>query len=390
MKLSVEFDLVTKSEANIKTFSVAGMHARRTRVKKQREDVRAVLKRHFGALVPPTHVAAGAEWRRNKVGATLTRIAPALLDDDNLRPALKAVRDEVAAWIGVDDRDPLIAWGYEQHKAATHVYRVRIELNDARPGEGRNIVEPETASAGRAAASRVRGEVRKATRQKGHEPAGVARKARSSTPSHGRQDGRSVADPGDERPAREMAACETCGRGVNVACKRIGQERFVFGVHEARARAAGLQAPADDRARVKPSRVDRAGMTAAMVRQGQEIEQRRRLATVPGQARLVARRAFAALPWENGCAACEGDGHVGTDPTNFGPIPCDVCKKTGQVVRRLAPLPALDGIDVPREAIEMRVPGPHVQRWGLKVKLCRRKREIAGVGVVWLYVYETT
>lgn len=37
---------------------------------------------------------------------TLTRVAPSIaLDDDNLSGALKAVRDQVALWLGVDDRD---------------------------------------------------------------------------------------------------------------------------------------------------------------------------------------------------------------------------------------------------------------------------------------------
>lgn len=43
---------------------------------------------------------------------SLTRISPRELDDDNLRPALKAVRDEIARLVGVDDRDPRIQWVY--------------------------------------------------------------------------------------------------------------------------------------------------------------------------------------------------------------------------------------------------------------------------------------
>jgi uracil-DNA glycosylase len=36
------------------------------------------------------------------------------LDDDNLRGALKAVRDEVARWLGVDDGDARVVWRYAQ------------------------------------------------------------------------------------------------------------------------------------------------------------------------------------------------------------------------------------------------------------------------------------
>lgn len=45
----------------------------------------------------------------------LTRIAPSMgLDDDNLPGALKAVRDQIAAWMEVDDRSPLVAYRYAQ------------------------------------------------------------------------------------------------------------------------------------------------------------------------------------------------------------------------------------------------------------------------------------
>lgn len=49
---------------------------------------------------------------------TLTRIAPSNgLDDDNLRGALKAVRDEVASWLGVDDkRADLVLYSYRQKR----------------------------------------------------------------------------------------------------------------------------------------------------------------------------------------------------------------------------------------------------------------------------------
>ena len=48
----------------------------------------------------------------------LTRVGPSNgLDDDNLRGSLKAVRDQVAQWLGVDDRSPLVAWTYAQRRA---------------------------------------------------------------------------------------------------------------------------------------------------------------------------------------------------------------------------------------------------------------------------------
>lgn len=60
---------------------------------------------------------------------TLARIAPRMLDDDNLQGAFKSIRDEVAAFFGVDDgpRGP-IAWRYEQRKGQPRQYAVEIRL----------------------------------------------------------------------------------------------------------------------------------------------------------------------------------------------------------------------------------------------------------------------
>lgn len=55
---------------------------------------------------------------------TLTRVSPRALDDDNLRGALKSVRDAVATWLRVDDASPLVRWEYAQEKGATPMVRV--------------------------------------------------------------------------------------------------------------------------------------------------------------------------------------------------------------------------------------------------------------------------
>lgn len=59
---------------------------------------------------------------------TLTRLAPRRLDDDNLRGALKAVRDGVADRLGVRDNDPRVRWRYGQESAGVGFHGVRIEL----------------------------------------------------------------------------------------------------------------------------------------------------------------------------------------------------------------------------------------------------------------------
>jgi hypothetical protein len=47
---------------------------------------------------------------------SLVRVSPRLLDDDNLRGALKSVRDGIADRLGIDDRDPRVSWEYGQEK----------------------------------------------------------------------------------------------------------------------------------------------------------------------------------------------------------------------------------------------------------------------------------
>ena len=58
----------------------------------------------------------------------LIRIAPRLLDDDNLRGALKAVRDGIADSLEVNDNDPRVRWEYAQQKGAPKTYGVRVEV----------------------------------------------------------------------------------------------------------------------------------------------------------------------------------------------------------------------------------------------------------------------
>ena len=53
---------------------------------------------------------------------TLTRIAPRQLDDDNLAGGFKSVRDGIADWLGVDDRDPRVKWRYEQERGKPRQY----------------------------------------------------------------------------------------------------------------------------------------------------------------------------------------------------------------------------------------------------------------------------
>ena len=83
-------------------------------------------------------MALAAAWRSAKArGATctlpalvrLTRVAPRALDDDNLQAAFKALRDQVAAELGVDDRSPLVVWRYAQERGKPRQHAVWVEVS---------------------------------------------------------------------------------------------------------------------------------------------------------------------------------------------------------------------------------------------------------------------
>lgn len=74
------------------------------RVKKERAAVALVL--------GPARI-----WASPLLAVTLVRCAPRRLDSDNLVASMKAVRDEVAAWLGIDDGDARVEWRVEQRKA---------------------------------------------------------------------------------------------------------------------------------------------------------------------------------------------------------------------------------------------------------------------------------
>lgn len=83
-----------------------------TRVKKQREAAFYVCPRH---PLPCT--------------VTMTRLSPGLLDDDNLRPALKAIRDGIASRLGVADNDPRIRFEYDQRRCKPGGFGVEVSIS---------------------------------------------------------------------------------------------------------------------------------------------------------------------------------------------------------------------------------------------------------------------
>lgn len=65
----------------------------------------------------------------------LTRLSAGELDDDNLRGALKGVRDGCADALGVADNDPRVRWEYAQAKCKRGEYGVLVTIMALEPQE---------------------------------------------------------------------------------------------------------------------------------------------------------------------------------------------------------------------------------------------------------------
>lgn len=65
---------------------------------------------------------------RPRFVVTLVRVSAGVLDDDNLRTALKGVRDGVAEALGADDGRGLIRWQYAQRKGPAKQQSVEVEV----------------------------------------------------------------------------------------------------------------------------------------------------------------------------------------------------------------------------------------------------------------------
>jgi hypothetical protein len=60
----------------------------------------------------------------------LIRVAPRAMDDDNLARSFKAIRDEVAKQLGLDDRDQRLRFVYEQRRGAPREYAIEIHVGE--------------------------------------------------------------------------------------------------------------------------------------------------------------------------------------------------------------------------------------------------------------------
>lgn len=108
----------------IRTFSEGNRRGHWAKGYKQTGDQRATV-----AMAMRAHANAGGLRVVLPAVVKLTRCAPRMLDrGDNLAMSCKHVRDGIADWLGVNDRDHLaVRYEYEQERSRT--YGVRIEVS---------------------------------------------------------------------------------------------------------------------------------------------------------------------------------------------------------------------------------------------------------------------
>lgn len=104
--------------------------ARAKRVKRERAATMQALLAfvHWERKTKLLRVLAGA----GVVSVHLERVSPREADDDNVVGGLKAVRDEIATWLGVDDGDPRVVWSYSQTRGP---FAVLVTIRDVTPAK---------------------------------------------------------------------------------------------------------------------------------------------------------------------------------------------------------------------------------------------------------------
>jgi hypothetical protein len=111
--VEVDVPIRTASEANVR----GKRRDKMSRNKAVKEAVRAALARALPVPLPCRVI--------------VTRFGQRELDSDNLPRALKAVRDVVASWLGVDDADKRVKWRVRQRAGWIQKVRIRIEHTEA-------------------------------------------------------------------------------------------------------------------------------------------------------------------------------------------------------------------------------------------------------------------
>ncbi len=101
----------------------------RTRGSNAREHWQARHRRVKGERLHTGRALLGQSRPEIPCTVILTRLSSGTLDDDNLTHALKGVRDEIAAWLGIDDRhSDQVRYEYRQRRVARGQYGVEVEF----------------------------------------------------------------------------------------------------------------------------------------------------------------------------------------------------------------------------------------------------------------------
>ena len=115
-QLTIEGLELKSSNHDLRGTTRQGMFGRSARAKKQRDMAYLAFCGRFGKAPTPPLVI------------TITRIGPRELDSDNLAGSAKHVRDGIADWLMINDRDKRLQWKYAQEKGAPKEYGVRIRV----------------------------------------------------------------------------------------------------------------------------------------------------------------------------------------------------------------------------------------------------------------------
>jgi len=373
VRRSIEFPVDPKWIANPTNSPLATPGARMaaaSRTKLVIETIGLLLTQNF--TKPPRHYLASDSFTRsNKWTVTLTRIGMGTVDPITGGATMKGVQDALARWCEVpNERDPIWQWvePIQQEKRGwkraldgqrVAVTGVRIELVTLEPGEDKSVVLADIDSV----IARAKVEIK--FREKFGKPTvhDLRDAAERVLPR------RKVEAPADDdRSAVHVVACPACGVEKGIVCTTGGGRR-VYGVHVARAVAAGIAVPDDDRAHVRPARASNG---------------HRRTVPAVGSALPC----WAALPWEQApCPACSGLGRETREDPPLSPHPtaslppCGRCSGTGRKGLVIAPLKGYDGSET---TITTRVPDAHRAVHGYAIKLTRRLFRVKGA-TCWLY-----
>lgn len=105
---------------SVRTVSLSNMREHWAK-RHRRESAHRLMARAAVRAAHPPEIAPRAH-----LTIRLTRLGRRKLDDDNLRGALKSIRDGVADALGMDDGHTALRWSYSQERSSE--YGVRIEI----------------------------------------------------------------------------------------------------------------------------------------------------------------------------------------------------------------------------------------------------------------------